>query len=131
MAYYHVTRDANCVLDDMARRALEVRAIITFWDGQVPEDAPDNQLQDVYEQQGIKPWLDWASLPKPFEWMSNQPDPQPDTTVAPVFGQSYTARVAQLSLWEARCKAVARLCEVAKLNEGLLCPADYTMGMAD
>ena len=48
MAYCHVTRDANCIADDMARWALEARATITLWDGQVPEDAPGNQLQDVY-----------------------------------------------------------------------------------
>ena len=42
MAYHHVTRDANSVMDDMARRALETRATITFWDRQVPEDAPGN-----------------------------------------------------------------------------------------
>ena len=42
VAYHHVTRDANCVKDDIARRALEARATITFWDGQVPKDAPEN-----------------------------------------------------------------------------------------
>ena len=67
MAYCHVTRDTNCISDDMARWTLEAQATITYWDGQVPEDAPENQLQDVYEQQGIKLWLDWASLPKPFD----------------------------------------------------------------
>ena len=55
---------------------------------------------------------------------ANQPDPQPDVTVASVFGQRYTIRVAQLSLWEAQCKAAAQLCEVANLDEGLPCPAD-------
>ena len=75
MAYCHVTRDANCIPDDMARRALEARATITFWARQVPEDASSNQLQDVYEQQGIKPQLDWASLPEPFNWTSDQPNP--------------------------------------------------------
>ena len=30
VAYCHVTRDANCVADDMARWALEARATITF-----------------------------------------------------------------------------------------------------
>ena len=42
VAYCYMTRDANCVADDMARRALEARATITFWDGQMPEDAPGN-----------------------------------------------------------------------------------------
>ena len=80
MAYRHVTRDANCILDDMARRALEARETIIFWDGEVPDDAPGNQLQDVYKQQGVKLWLDWADLPKPFDWKNDQPDLQPDVT---------------------------------------------------
>ena len=42
VAYCYITRDANYVADDMARRALEAPATITFWDGQVPEDAPRN-----------------------------------------------------------------------------------------
>ena len=50
MAYRHVIRDANCIPDDMARRALEERATIIFWDGQVPKDAPGNQLEDIYKQ---------------------------------------------------------------------------------
>ena len=54
-------------MDNMARRALKAWATITFWDGQVSEDVPKNQLQDVYEQQGTKPQLDWASLPKSFD----------------------------------------------------------------
>ena len=80
----------------MAREALEAQATIIFWDRQVPEDAPGNQLQDVYEQQGIKPWLDWAHLPKLFDWTTNQPNPQPDITVASVFGHRYAIRVSQL-----------------------------------
>ena len=68
--------------------------------------------------------LDWADLPKPFNWKNNQPDPQPDITVASVFGHRYAVRVAQLQLWEAWCKAVAWLCEVANMDKGLPCPAD-------
>ena len=89
-----MTSNTNCVTDNIARRALEARATITFWDGQVPEDAPGNQLQDVYEQQGIKLWLDWADLPELFDWTTNQPNLQPDITVASVFGQRYAVRVA-------------------------------------
>ena len=103
MAYFHMTRDANCIADNMARRALEAQATITFWDGQVPKDALRNQLQDVYEKQGMKQQLDWASLPEPFNWMTNQPDQQPDITVAIVFGQRHAVRVAQLCLREAQC----------------------------
>ena len=75
MAYHYVTRDANCIADDMARRGLEARATITLCDGQVPKNAPGKQLQDVYEQQVMKPWLDWASLPELFGWTTNQPNP--------------------------------------------------------
>ena len=42
MAYHHITRDANCVGNNMARQALEARATITFWDWQVPKEAPGN-----------------------------------------------------------------------------------------
>ena len=68
--------------------------------------------------------MDWASLPEPFNWITNQPDPQPDITVATVFGQRYAIRVVQLCLWEAWRKATAWLCKVANMNQGLLCPAD-------
>ena len=96
VAYRYITIDANCVADDMAKRALETRATITFWDGQVPKDAPENQLQDVYKQQGMKSQLDWVSLPESFDWMTSQPDPQSDVTVAVIFGQRYAIRVMQL-----------------------------------
>ena len=56
--------------------------------------------------------------------MSDQPNPQPDVTVASVFWQRYAIRVAQLCLWEAWCKAVVQLCEVANMDKGLPCPAD-------
>jgi hypothetical protein len=36
VAYRHVSRDANTVADDMARRALEAKTDIVYWDGQVP-----------------------------------------------------------------------------------------------
>ena len=44
-----MTRDANAVADDMARRALEERCDVVFWGGEVPEDAPRNQFREVYE----------------------------------------------------------------------------------
>ena len=40
VAYHHVAKDANCVAYDMSRLAFEARSTITFWDGQVPKDAP-------------------------------------------------------------------------------------------
>ena len=60
----------------------------------MPEDAPGNQLQDVYEQQGMKLRLDWVSLPEPFDWMANQYNPQLNIIVATIFGQRYAIRVA-------------------------------------
>ena len=72
----------------------------------------------------MKPQLDWASLPEPFSWITNQPDPQLDVTVATVFEHRYTIRVVQLYLWEAQCKAMAWFCKVANMDEGLPYPAD-------
>lgn len=51
VAYRHVTREANKVADDMARRALEEKHDVIFWYGQAPSDAPPNQVREVYEQQ--------------------------------------------------------------------------------
>ena len=34
----------------MARRALEEKEDVIFWNGEVPEDAPSNQVREVYEQ---------------------------------------------------------------------------------
>ena len=124
VAYCYMTRDINCIADNMARWALEAQATITFWDGQLPDYAPGNQLQDVYKQQSMKPWLDWASLPELFNWITNQPNPQPDITVATVFWQRHTIRVVQLYLWEAWCQAAAWLCKVANMDEGLPYPVD-------
>lgn len=42
VAYRHVTREANTVPDDMARRALEEKTDILYWNGEVPADAPKN-----------------------------------------------------------------------------------------
>ena len=55
----------------------------------------------------MKPWLDWASLPELFYWMTNQPNPQLNITIATVFAQRYAIRVAQLYFWEAWCEAMA------------------------
>ena len=68
--------------------------------------------------------LDWASLLELFDWITNQPGPQLDITVATVFGQRYAIRVAQLCLWEAQCQAMAWLCEVINIDQGLPFPAD-------
>ena len=43
-----MTRDANKVADDMARRALEAKADMVYHSGVTPEDAPSNQLPEVY-----------------------------------------------------------------------------------
>ena len=39
--------------------------------------------------------LDWADLPKPFNWKNDQPNPQLDITVASIFGHRYAVRVVQ------------------------------------
>ena len=72
----------------------------------------------------MKLQLGWASLPEPFNWMTYQPDPQPDVTVASAFGQRYAIRIAQLYLWEAQHNATVWLFEVANIDKGLPCPAD-------
>ena len=118
VAYHHVTRDTNCIVDNVARRALDKRATITFWHGKACKDALGNQLQDIYQQQGMKLWLDWASLPELFDWTTNQPDPQPDITAATVFGQRYAIRVAQSCLWEAQCETTVWFCEVSNMDQG-------------
>lgn len=59
VTYRHVGRDFNQVADDMGRRALEARKDVVFWGGEVPEDAPANQVQEAYnDQEGPCP-LDW------------------------------------------------------------------------
>ena len=55
MAYRHVTREANCVADDMARRALTAKGDVMYMRGEVPADAPPNQMDEVYAQQGARP----------------------------------------------------------------------------
>ena len=42
ISYRHVTREANTVPDDMARRALEEKTDVIFWKGAIPNDAPAN-----------------------------------------------------------------------------------------
>ena len=43
----------------------------------------------------MKLWLDWADLPELFNWKNDQPDPQPDITVASIFRHRYAVWVAQ------------------------------------
>ena len=47
VAYQYETRDANCITDDMARRALDGWVIVTYWNKHIPEDMPGNHLQVV------------------------------------------------------------------------------------
>ena len=42
VAYHHVTREANCIADDMARHALMTKGDVTYMQGNVPTDAPPN-----------------------------------------------------------------------------------------
>ncbi len=50
LAVRHTLRDLNQVPDDMARRALEAKEDVVCWDGAVLEDAPANQMKELYEQ---------------------------------------------------------------------------------
>ena len=68
VAYRHITWEANCIADDMACRALMAKGDITYMQGDVPADAPPNQLEEVYAQQGARPQLDWSALPTPVNW---------------------------------------------------------------
>ena len=54
VAYRHITREANCVADDMACRALTAKGDVTYMQGEVPADAPPNQVVEVYAQQGAR-----------------------------------------------------------------------------
>ena len=72
-----------------------------------------------------------GKLARAFNWMTNQPNLQLNITVATVFRQRYTIRVVQLYLWEAQHKAMAWLCKVANMDEGLPCSVDQAKGVAN
>ena len=91
VAYRHVTRDANTVADDMARRALAAKVDVIYWNGDVPEDAPSNQLAEVYHQHLPTEQMDWTGLPPPMEL--EPPAADGSSTVACIFGHMI-ARVA-------------------------------------
>ena len=55
VAYHHVAQEANCIADNMARRALAAKGDIMYMQGDMPEDAPSNQMEEVYVQQGAQP----------------------------------------------------------------------------
>ena len=64
-AYRNIPRALNQVADDMGRRAYEARDEIVYWNGNIPSDAPANQLEDIYTHFDDKPELDWGTLPPP------------------------------------------------------------------
>ena len=41
-------QEANCIADNMARRALTAKGNITYMQGEVPDDTPSNQMEEVY-----------------------------------------------------------------------------------
>ena len=41
--------------DDMACRVLATKGDVMYMQGDMPEDAPSNQLEEVYAQQGAQP----------------------------------------------------------------------------
>ena len=111
VAYRHVSREANVVADDMARRALTERGDVTFWAGQTPDDAPANQLQDVYAQQGLKPKLTGVELPPVVAWDRRAP-----ASVAAAFGLKFAARLQAATLRREQALALERLREVVDLR---------------
>ena len=57
---------------NMARMGLRGIAYYhLLWDGQVPEDALGNKLQDVYKQEGAKLQLDWVDYAEPLNLESS------------------------------------------------------------
>ena len=52
----------------MARRALAAKGDVTYMQGDVPADAPPNQVDEVYAQQGARPQLDWSALSTLVDW---------------------------------------------------------------
>lgn len=119
VAYRHVTRVANQVADDMARRALEIKGDVVFWGGELPEDALPNQVEEVYMQQATPNQLDWEGLPVGFD-----PPPPLDIsampTAAAIFGPAVEDRMRQLGLRDVlkdtRMAALERLREVTSLD---------------
>ena len=94
----------------MARRALEAKGDVVYWRGEVPEDAPANQVEDVYDQQQGPPALDWSKIPPALQLE----DPEPSApAVACVFGGAMAASVDSLALIAARQAALHRITEVA------------------
>ena len=55
VAYRHVTQEENCIADDMAHCMLVAKGDVTYMQGDVPHDAPSNQVEEVYAQQGTQP----------------------------------------------------------------------------
>ena len=91
---------------------------------QIYEDAPGNQLPDFYEQQGMKPQVDWVDLPKPFDCILLQPEGKLDITVAAVYGVKYAARVIESQLQDTQCAAKAYLGKVGNIHQWLAGPVD-------
>ena len=54
-----MVRTGNVVSDDMGRRALAAKKDVIFWGGQLPEDAPPNQVEVCYRDatEDEEPWL--------------------------------------------------------------------------
>ena len=68
VVYHHVTQEANCIADDMACHALTAKGDVTYMQGDVPDNAFFNQVEEVCTQQGTCPQLDWMVMPAPVDW---------------------------------------------------------------
>ena len=83
----------------MARRALAAKGDVTYRQGDVPADAPPNQVDEVYAQQGTRLQLDWMTLPTPVDWAQQL---QPSAaSVASVLGHKWASCVRAIALAEA------------------------------
>ena len=102
--------------DDMARRALEEKKDVVFWNGKVPEDAPGNQVDEVYEQFDEAPALDWSKLPEPLKLEDPLTTAPAPPTVASVFGGMMNSLVTMLTISDSASAAMSRLEEVVSLD---------------
>ena len=96
VANHHITWEANYVADNMACHALTAKGDVTYMQGDVPADAPPNQLEEVYAQQGAQPQLNWSALPTPVDWAQRLQSPK--VSVASAFGQQWARRVQAIAL---------------------------------
>ena len=50
MGYHYLARDSNGIADDIAGSVLDELVTVIYSDGEILEDMPRIQLQDMYKQ---------------------------------------------------------------------------------